>query len=67
MTSPSGPGLGELIGLGLTSAVCVALGVGGGYWIGQITGIGVLVTFVGLGVGIIVALIATYRRIRRYL
>lgn len=67
MTSPPGPGIGELIGLGLTAAVCVALGVGGGYWIGQVTGIGVLVTFVGLGVGIIVALVATYRRIRRYL
>ena len=67
MTSSSGPELGELIGLGLTAAATVALGVGGGYWIGEVTGIGVLITFVGLGVGIVVALVAMYLRIRRYL
>jgi hypothetical protein len=67
MTPPSGPGLGELIGLGLSAAVFVALGVGGGYWIGQDTGAGVLSTFIGLALGVVVALVVTYRRIRRYL
>lgn len=67
MTPSSGPGLGELIGLGLNAGVLVALGVGGGYWIGEVTGAGVLVTFAGLGTGVTVALVVTYLRIRRYL
>lgn len=67
MTPPLGPGLGELIGLGLTAGLLVAFGVGGGYWIGQVTGAGVTITFVGLGVGVAIALVAMYARIRRYL
>lgn len=67
MTSPVGPGLGELVGLGLTGAAFVGLGVGGGYWIGQITGADVVATFVGLGIGVVTAIVATYVRIRKYL
>ncbi len=67
MTPPSGPGIGELIGLGLTVAAFVALGVGGGYWIGEISGIGVLCSFVGLALGIIAAFVVAYRKIHRYL
>lgn len=67
MTSPSGPGLGELIGLGLVAAVTVALGVGGGYWIGQQTGAGGISAFAGLAVGVLIACVAMYLRIRRYL
>ena len=64
---PFGPGLGELIGLGIAAAFFVGVGVGGGYWIGQATGGGVTITFVGLGAGILLALLTTYLRIRRYL
>jgi hypothetical protein len=67
MTPPSGPGIGELIGLGLTAAVFVALGVGVGYWIAQVTGGGELPIFLGLFVGIVFALVAMYQMIRRYL
>lgn len=67
MGSSPGPGLGELIGMGLSAALLVALGVGVGYWIGQVTGSDVLFTFIGLGIGVGAALMATYRRIRRYL
>ena len=62
-----GPGIGELVGLGIAAAVLVAVGVGGGYWIGQVTGGGVTITFIGLGAGILLALLTMYLRIRRYL
>lgn len=62
-----GPSIVELIGMGIAAGAFVAAGVGGGYWIGQATGGGVTIAFVGLGVGVVLALLTTYLRIRRYL
>ena len=62
-----GPRLGELFGLGIVAAAFIAAGVGGGYWIGQAAGGGVTITFVGLGAGVLLALLTTYLRILRYL
>jgi hypothetical protein len=67
VTNQTGPALAELIGIGLASAGCVAVGVGGGYWIGATTGAGDVVTFAGLGVGMVAAVAATYFKIKRYL
>jgi hypothetical protein len=53
--------------MGLVSAGCVAAGVGGGYWIGAATGAGVVVTFAGLGVGILAAVAATYYKVKKFL
>ncbi len=63
----SGPSLSDLLGLGATAAGCIALGVGGGYWLGSATGSGPVVTFSGLAVGLIAAVAASYVRIKRYL
>ncbi len=57
----------ELLGIGATAAACVALGVVGGYWIGSASRGGVVGVFVGLGVGILAAITATYFKIKSYL
>jgi hypothetical protein len=49
------------------SAACIAAGTGGGYWIASSTGAGVLVVFAGIAVGIAVAVVAAYVKIKRYL
>ncbi|MDA8292299.1 MAG: AtpZ/AtpI family protein [Actinomycetota bacterium] len=63
----SGPKATDLIGLGATVAGCIALGVGGGYWLGSATGSGSVVTFAGLGLGLVAAAAASYVKIKRYL
>jgi hypothetical protein len=63
----SGPTLFELAGTGVMSAIFVAAGTGGGYWIASSTGAGAAVTFAGLAVGIAVAVVAAYVKIKRYL
>jgi hypothetical protein len=57
----------ELAGIGLMSAVFIAAGTGGGYWIAASTHVGVVVVFAGIAVGIVVAVAAAYIRIKRYL
>ena len=69
--SPRGGAVGsdtvELAGTGVMSAIFVAVGTGGGYWIASSTGAGAAVTFAGLAVGIAVAVVAAYVKIKRYL
>jgi len=67
VTKPPSPALVELIGLGLISAGCIAAGVGGGYWIGATTGAGDVVTFAGLGIGMVAAVAATYYKLKKFL
>jgi hypothetical protein len=53
--------------LGGAAAACVAIGFGGGYWIGEATGAGTAVTFAGLVVGVFAAVVTAYVKIRSYL
>jgi hypothetical protein len=53
--------------MGATAAACVAVGFGGGYWIGEATGAGTTVTFAGLVLGVLAAAAAIYFKIRSYL
>ena len=62
MRNRRGSSLRELASLGGTAAGCIVVGFGGGYWIGSATG-----ALVGLGIGIVAAILATYYKIKRYL
>ena len=59
--------LGELIGIGISAALCLAAGVGGGYWVGEATGAGTVSTLVGLCVGVAAAVAVMYLTIKRNL
>lgn len=63
----SRPTVGELVTIGATSAGCVAVGVGGGLWLGSAARVGVVAVFVGLALGLIAAVTAAYFKIKRYL
>jgi Putative F0F1-ATPase subunit Ca2+/Mg2+ transporter len=55
-----------LIGLGVTLAVCVVGGLAGGHWLDDRFRTGVLLTFVGLAVGIAVAATVIYSQFKKY-
>ena len=59
--------LGELIGIGLTAALCLGAGVGGGYWVGSATGAGTVSVLTGLCLGIAAAVAVMYLTIKRNL
>ena len=67
MARRTGPNYVELAGMGVTAGACVAVGVGGGYWIGTTSGAGSAVTFAGLAVGVLAEVAATYFKIAKYL
>ncbi len=67
MSGGQGPGWFELAGIGVVSGLCVAAGVGGGYWIGTRVDVGVLPTFVGLAIGLAAATAYAVYKIRSYL
>jgi hypothetical protein len=60
-----GSSLGDLLGIGAGCAGCVAVGVGGGYWIGSTTGAATVATLIGLALGIAGAVLVTYFNIKR--
>jgi hypothetical protein len=60
-----GSSLGDLLGIGAASGGCIAVGVGGGYWIGSQTGAGTVATLIGLALGIAGAVTVTYINIKR--
>ena len=64
---PSGPSLVELVSLGGLIAGCVLGGLGVGYWIGSATGLGTVMTFSGLALGLSAAVGASYVKIKKYL
>ncbi|MDA8265725.1 MAG: AtpZ/AtpI family protein [Actinomycetota bacterium] len=53
--------------MGVTTALCVGVGVGGGYWLDETLSTGLTFTFVGLGLGIAAAVAAVYFEIRAFL
>jgi membrane protein DedA with SNARE-associated domain len=55
----------SLIGMGISTAVCVIAGFGGGYWLDEKLKTGVLFTLVGLAVGIAAAAISVRARVKR--
>jgi len=67
VTGRTGPTYVEFASLGAAAAACVAIGLGGGYWIGEATGAGTAVTFAGLVVGVFAAVVTAYVKIRSYL
>jgi hypothetical protein len=46
------PDFSTLLGMGVATALCVAVGLGGGYWLDRTFHTGVLLTFVGLALGV---------------
>ena len=61
------PSFTTLIGMGVTTALCIAAGVGGGYWLDRTFHTGVLLTFVGLALGVVAAVAAVYFEIKTFL
>lgn len=61
------PSFSTLIGMGVATALCIAVGVGGGYWLDRTFHTGVLLTFVGLAVGVVGAAAVIYSDIRTFL
>ncbi len=63
--SGQGSTFADLLSIGGASAGCIAVGVGGGYWIGSSTGAGTVATLIGLALGIAGAVLVTYFKIKR--
>ena len=61
------PSFSTLIGMGVTTALCIAVGVGGGYWLDRTFRTGALLTFVGLALGMVAAGVAVYFEIKSFL
>jgi Putative F0F1-ATPase subunit Ca2+/Mg2+ transporter len=61
------PSVANLLGMGVTTALCVGAGVGGGYWLDETLKTGLLFTFVGLGLGTVAAVVAVYFEIKAFL
>ncbi len=61
------PSFATLIGMGVTTALCVAAGVGGGYWLDATFHTGALLTFAGLALGLVAAFVAVYFEVKTFL
>jgi F0F1-type ATP synthase assembly protein I len=59
-----GPSWFDLAGMGIVSGMCVAAGVGGGYWLSTVLHAGPWPTFVGLALGLAAATAWTVYKIR---
>jgi hypothetical protein len=57
--------VGDLLTIGAASGGSIAVGVGGGYWLGVATGAGTVATLIGLALGIAGAVLVTYIKIKR--
>lgn len=60
------PSFPALAGMGITVALCVAAGVGGGYWLDEELRTGPLLTFVGLALGLVAAGVAAWLEITSF-
>ena len=67
MSSKPPPSPGTLLGMGITAAICLGAGVGGGYWLDETFKTGILLTFVGLVLGIGAAAVALYLEVKNFL
>jgi F0F1-type ATP synthase assembly protein I len=51
----------RLIGIGWYIAICIALGIGVGFWLDRVADTEPLLTLVGLGFGLLLAFFGVYR------
>lgn len=65
--SASGPRLVDLLALGLTDAACLGVGFGVGWLLDGVVDSRPLLTLFGLVVGIVVAVLATWAQMRKFL
>jgi hypothetical protein len=61
------PSFSTLIGMGIATALCIAVGVGGGYWLDKTFHTGVLLTFIGLALGLVAAGVVIYSDVKMFL
>ena len=61
------PSFSTLIGMGVATALCIAVGVGGGYWLDRTFHTGELLTFVGLALGVVAAVVVVYSDVKTFL
>jgi hypothetical protein len=62
-----GPGWMDFAGMGIVAGLCVAAGVGGGYWLSSAQRSGPVPVFVGLALGLAAATAYAVYKIRSYL
>jgi hypothetical protein len=67
MSSKPTPSLASLLGMGVTTALCVVAGVGGGHWLDVTLKTGLVFTFVGLLLGVVAGIAVVYFGIRQFL
>ncbi len=67
VSSKPSPSFTTLLGMGVTTALCIVIGVGGGYWLDRTFKTGELLTFVGLAIGVVAAVLAVYFEIKTFL
>jgi hypothetical protein len=67
VSSKPTPSVVTLLGMGVTTAICVGAGVGGGYWLDETLKTGWVFTFVGLALGTAAAVVAVYYEIKAFL
>jgi F0F1-type ATP synthase assembly protein I len=53
--------------MGVATALCIAVGVGGGYWLDRTLHTGVVLTFVGLALGVVAAVVVIYLNVKTFL
>jgi F0F1-type ATP synthase assembly protein I len=61
-----GPGLGDLLSMGVTLATCVVLGFGLGWLVDRLTGTFPALALVGLALGVVAASAYCYKLFKRY-
>jgi hypothetical protein len=67
VSSKPPPSFSTLIGMGVATALCIAVGVGGGYWLDRTFHTGELLTFVGLALGVVAAVAVVYSDVKTFL
>jgi len=67
VSSKPSPSPFQLLGLGLTIAACLVAGMGLGLWLGDAVGASLVLTFVGLAVGIVCAVATVRIQLRKYM
>lgn len=67
MSKKPSPSIGTLLGMGVSTALCLGVGVGGGYWLDETFKTGLLLTFVGLVLGMVAAVAVVYLEVKAFL
>jgi F0F1-type ATP synthase assembly protein I len=53
--------------MGVSTALCVGAGVGVGYWLDETLSTGLVLTFIGLALGLAGAVVSVYYQIKPFL